>query len=56
MIEVKASTSSLSNHLKYFHERYHIPGIQLVGDLRLEYETGSLKVLKAMEWLSHPDF
>ena len=56
MIEVKASKSSLSNNLKYFHERYQIPGIQLVGDLRLEYETGSLKVLKAMEWLSCPEF
>jgi predicted AAA+ superfamily ATPase len=54
MIEVKASGSAVSKHLIYFHERYGIPGIQLVGDLRLEKESGPLKVLEAFRWLSNP--
>ena len=36
MVEVKASDRSLSAGLHYFHDRYGVPGVQLVGDLRVE--------------------
>jgi predicted AAA+ superfamily ATPase len=51
MVEVKASDRSLSAGLHYFHDRYGVPGVQLVGDLRVENEQGGLSVRQALPWL-----
>ena len=52
MIEVNYSDRDLSPNLRYFNGKYGIPGIQLVGDLRLEYEAGpGLSVRRALDWL-----
>jgi uncharacterized protein len=55
MIEVKASDRDLSPGLTFFHDRYAISGVQLVGDLRVESESGGLAVLRAMDWLKRLD-
>jgi predicted AAA+ superfamily ATPase len=51
MFEVKTSETSLSPHLKYFADRHGWPGVQLVADLRLEYDSGTLQVRRLMDWL-----
>jgi uncharacterized protein len=51
MVEVKASSRSLSAGLRYFHDRYGVPGVQLVGDLRVEREQEGLSVRQALPWL-----
>ena len=54
MIEVKTTSSSLSGNLIYFYDKYGIPGLQLVGDLRVENESGPLKIRRAMDWMKRP--
>jgi len=51
MIEVKTLERDLSPGLVFFHDRYTIPGVQLVGDLRVENEMKGLAVLRALDWL-----
>lgn len=51
MIEAKLADKALSPNLRYFHERYAYPGIQLVADLSLETDHDGLVVRKAMDWL-----
>jgi predicted AAA+ superfamily ATPase len=51
MVEVKASDRAVTTGLRYFRERYPIPGIQLVGDLRVETEHNGLSVRQAFPWL-----
>jgi len=34
------------------HDRNAIPGVQLVGDLRVESESKGLAILRALDWLS----
>jgi hypothetical protein len=51
LIEVKTSDRELAPGLVFFHDRYTIPGVQLVGDLRVESETKGLAILRALDWL-----
>jgi len=51
MVEVKATDRTLTTGLHYFRERYGIPGVQLVGDLRVETEHKGLSVRQAFPWL-----
>ena len=51
MIEVKTSDRELAPGLVFFHDHYSIPGVQLVGDLRVESETKGLAILRALDWL-----
>jgi hypothetical protein len=51
MIEVKTSDRELAPGLVFFHDRYAIPGVQLVGDLRVESEHKGLAILRALDWL-----
>lgn len=53
-IEVKASDRSSSPGLRYFHERYGIPAVQLVGDLHAENESGPVKLRRLLDWLERP--
>jgi hypothetical protein len=47
-IEVKATDRSISPGLRYFHEHYGIPAVQLVGDLRAENESGPVKLRRRL--------
>ena len=49
MIEVKAQDKNIAAGLIYFYERYKIPGIQLVGDLRLENHSGPIQIRWAFD-------
>mgnify|MGYP005620785361 CR=1 FL=1 len=52
-IEVKLSERQISGPLNYFSERYPlVESIQLVHNLPQEEERGSIKILKAGEWLN----
>jgi len=51
MIEVKTADRDPSSGLTFFHDRYAIPGVQLVGDLRVESESKGLATLRALDWL-----
>lgn len=51
IIEVKLSDSSISKPLKYFHEKYNLPAIQLVKNLKREHKKNSINILKADEFL-----
>lgn len=51
MIEVKTSDRVLTPGLRYFSERTNIPGLQLLGDLRVETEQSGLSVRQLLPWL-----
>jgi len=51
ILEVKLSDSSISKPLKYFHEKYNLPAIQLVKNLKREHKQNSINILKAEEFL-----
>ncbi len=51
MVEVKTSERTLSANLVYFHEKYGLPGVQVVADLRREEHRLGLKVVQALPWL-----
>jgi uncharacterized protein len=52
LIEVKFSDSKISPMLKYFSEKYSIPGKQIVYHLNTEYQSNTIQVLKAEKYLS----
>jgi predicted AAA+ superfamily ATPase len=51
MVEVKHQDRSLAPSLKYFHERYGFPGVQVVADVHQENEAGPIKLRRALDWL-----
>ena len=59
-VEVKANEREISPGLSYFCSRYDMKGLQLVGDLRLEYEQDGIEVRGAQRWLegigAHQEF
>jgi uncharacterized protein len=50
-IEVKLSDKELAKSLVWFHERFNIPSVQIVKNLKTEYQKGTISVLKANEYL-----
>ncbi len=50
-IEVKLSDREIAKNLRYFSEKYNVKGIQVVKNLRTEYQSGSIKVLKGENFL-----
>lgn len=52
MIEVKLSDGSPNPALKYFHDKYHFPAIQLVKNLRTEHQQSGVQILNAQKYLS----
>ena len=50
-VEVKAQDRDIAPGLSYFCGRYGIPGLQLLGDLRLEYVEDGVEVRAAQPWL-----
>lgn len=53
MLEVKLSDSSVSPSLRYFYEKYQIPAVQLVKNVRHERMDKGIEVRRAFEYLSH---
>jgi len=51
MLEVKNGDSNISKQLIFFHERYNIPGKQIVKNLRKEYMVDNLIIEKAENFL-----
>jgi uncharacterized protein len=52
MIEVKLSDPSPSKSLVNFNRRYHIPGIQLVKNLKQEYKSGRIEIRNGLKYLT----
>ncbi len=50
-IEVKLSDREIAKNLRYFSEKYNVKGIQVVKNLRTEYQSGNIKVLKGENFL-----
>jgi uncharacterized protein len=51
IIEVKNSNSDLHPGLKYFNQKYNLPSIQLVNNLRTERMAGDIKILDLSKYL-----
>ncbi len=51
LIEVKNGHSSLSDSLRYFHEKYHFPAVQVVKNLKRERREGKIEILKGSTFL-----
>ena len=52
MLEIKLSDASVSPALRYFYDRYQIPAVQLVKNLRHERLDKGIEVRRAYEYLS----
>lgn len=52
IIEVKTSDPAVSPGLRYFHEKYALPSIQIVKDLKREYTEQGIEILEAAGYLS----
>jgi len=50
-IEVKTANKELSKPLLWFHEKFAIPAIQIVKDLKTEYQSKNISILKANDYL-----
>ncbi|MFH2113220.1 MAG: DUF4143 domain-containing protein [Spirochaetota bacterium] len=53
-VEVKTADRSISPGLRYFHEHYGIPAVQLVEDPHVENESGPIKLRRLFDWLERP--
>jgi predicted AAA+ superfamily ATPase len=51
LIEVKLSENKISPSLKYFHEKYDLPAIQLVKNLRQQRVSGEIQLRRADDFL-----
>lgn len=55
IIEVKQANGAISPHLRYFHEKYDLPAIQLVKELKRERIDNGIEVLKGLHFLKTLD-
>lgn len=51
IIEVKHADFSISSNLRYFHEKYHIPAVQVVKELKREWIDGKIEVVRGWDFL-----
>ena len=51
LIEAKLSKTTVSPSLKYFHQKYGIPAIQVIRYLRHEQKIGEIELLQASNFL-----
>lgn len=51
MIEVKHADSSIAPHLRYFQEKYHLPSVQVVKELKQEHSDKGIEVVRASNFL-----
>jgi predicted AAA+ superfamily ATPase len=55
IMEARYGDRNIAHGLQYFNDRYGVPGVQLVADLRAEDLSGSIALRRAMDWLERPD-
>lgn len=55
MIEVKYSDAAVSPALRYFYEKYQIPGLQVVKDLKRERLDNGIEIVLASNFLKSLD-
>lgn len=51
IIEVKYGDSSIHNGLRYFHEKYKLPAIQIVKELKRERVENGIEIIQAANFL-----
>ncbi len=51
LIEVKQSDSNPEQGLRYFHEKYNLPALQIVKNLKREKREGFIEILEARNFL-----
>lgn len=51
MVEVKAADDTLAAGIAWFQQRHGFAGVQLVADLRLERDVGTVQVRRLLPWL-----
>lgn len=52
IIEAKPSESDLASGLRYFHEKYDLPAVQVVRHLRQERMAGDIPIRRALNFLA----
>ena len=53
IIEVKVSDASIHPGLRYFHEKYKYPAIQVVKELKKEYQAEGIEIWQALHFLEN---
>ena len=53
IVEVKFKNHQISPHLHYFHEKYHLPALQVVKDLKREYVDKGIQVVQGDNFLKN---
>lgn len=51
MIEAKTADATLHSGLRYFYEKYQIPAVQVVKELKRERMEGDIKIMHALNFL-----
>jgi len=51
IIEVKHSDTSLHSGLCYFHEKYGYPAVQVVKELKKQYQVNGIEIRQSIEFL-----
>ncbi len=51
LIEVKYADASLSPHLRYFHEKYGLPAVQVVKELKRKQMSGEIEIVDGSYFL-----
>ncbi len=52
IIEVKLKDDAISKSLQYFHASYDFPAVQIVKDLKREYQHQGIEVLRSLNFLT----
>jgi uncharacterized protein len=55
MIEVKYADPQIHQGLKYFHEKYHIPAVQVVKELKRESIENKIEIIQGLNFLKTLD-
>jgi hypothetical protein len=55
IIEVKNSDHSIGQALRYFHEKYQLPAVQVVKELKREKIEQGIEVLQGVNFLKSLD-
>ncbi len=56
IIEVKYADPTISSHFRYFHEKYKLPAVQLVKDLKREKIEQGIEIMEAANFLKTLEF
>ena len=53
IIEAKHADDSISKNLRYFHEKYNYPAVQVVKELKNNFQSKGIEVIRAREFLEN---